>query len=251
MKKTKIISIYNNKGGVGKTTTTKRLALKKSQEGKKVLIIDMDEQVNITYQFIKKEEIKKDISDVLLEGVDINESIVRSKDGVDIIPSTFKLQKANNQMLLESMKITPATRLKKSINQLKEDYDYILIDCPASIDLLVTNALVTADEIIIPTGTDVYSLDGISNLLEVIKDVKNNYNNKLKIKGVFLNKYKRSNIHNEMKTSLKKIFGDLVAEVAIGDYAIVNENTFTQDEKKIQKHKVNKQFDEVFEEMNI
>lgn len=246
----KIISIYNNKGGVGKTTTTKRLAIYLSNMNKKVLIIDMDPQTNISKQFLNS--YKEDITDVLLTGLNINEAIYTSDKiagNIHIVPASMSLQKANNKMLLEGIEQTPATRLNKALKKLEDDYDYILIDCPATIDLLVTNALVVADEIIIPMGTDVYSLEGIKGLVEKINEVKQNYNNELKIKGIFLNRFKNSNIHKEMFLTLKKLFKERVLETKIGDYAIINENTFIDNEKQLLKHKVNEQFKTLFEEL--
>lgn len=258
----KIVSIYNNKGGVGKTTTTKRLAMNKAKAGEKVLIIDMDPQGNITSQFAK--EFDKSTYDVLLKDLDIEEAIISSEyENIDIVPAKLNLLNANNEIMLESMRgKNPMTRLAEAIYLIPDDitsltcfnekrYDYILIDCPPTMDLLVSNALTCTDEVIIPLSVDNYSLDGIEMLLSKIDEVKNTSNSNLKISGVFLNRFKRSNIHMEMKNVIDEVLKDYVVDVVIGDYAVINENTFTKDEEKIQSHKVTKQFDELFESLGV
>ncbi|WOO86995.1 AAA family ATPase [Mollicutes bacterium LVI A0039] len=247
----KVISVYNNKGGVGKTTTTKRLAHYLTNNDKRVLIVDMDPQGNITSQFTK-EVTSPSIYNVLLEKA-LVEDAVRTTEykQIDILPSSLKLLNANNEIMLESMRgLNPTTRLKEKIKS-TDNYDYILIDCPPTMDLLVTNALMVTDEIIIPLTVDNYSLDGINMLLEKIFEVKENGNDNLEISAIFLNRFKRSNIHNEMKKVLSDSLKDYVVDNVIGDYAVVNENTFTNDENKIEKHKVNAQFNNLFNKIGV
>lgn len=258
----KIISIYNNKGGVGKTTTTKRLAMKKAKEGKEVLVIDMDPQGNITSQFANKFD--NSTYDVLLKDLDIEEAIISTEyENIDIVPAKLNLQMANNEIMLESMRgKNPMTRLAEAIYLVPNDvtsmtcfknkvYDYILIDCPPTMDLLVSNALSCTDEIIIPLTVDNYSLDGIEMLLDKVNEVKSTTNSNLKISGVFLNKFKRSKIHSEMKDVISKVLSDYVVDVVIGDYVVISENTFDLNEKQIEKHKVTQQFDELFESLGV
>ncbi|WOO88707.1 AAA family ATPase [Mollicutes bacterium LVI A0078] len=257
----KVISVYNNKGGVGKTTTTKRLAMNKANKGNKVLIIDMDPQGNISSQFTS--ENKMSVYDVLLNDLDVNKAIVNTEhNNIDILPAKLNLLNANNEIMLESLRgKNPTQRLAEAMFLMPDEvdsqhnfevlYDYVLIDCPPTMDLLVSNALTCTDEVIIPLSVDNYSLDGINMLLEKIEEVKNTSNTHLKISGVFLNRYKRSNIHDEMKSVIDQLLSDYVAPVVIGDYAVINENTFTLDESKIEKHKVTKQFDELFESLGV
>lgn len=248
----KIIANYNNKGGVGKTTTTKTMAKYLASENKKVLLIDMDPQGNLTSQFKSKSkaEFENSINDLLLTTISLNECIYSTEiNNIHIVPSNINLLKANNQMLLESINKTPTTRLKNKINESQVDYDYILIDAPPTMDLLVSNALAISDEVVIPIQADNYSLDGINLLLEKINEIKLEYNNKLRISSIFLNRYKRSKVHNEVYETLKYILPQM-SKTYIGDYAIVSRDTF-EENTKIEQHKVSQQFKNLFEEMDI
>lgn len=250
----KTIAVYNNKGGVGKTTTTKRLAMYLAEAEKKVLLIDMDPQSNLTSQFTRNVEVG--MYEILLQEQLLRKVIRQTiNSNIDIIPATMMLLMANNELMLESMSgKVPGARLKEKVFSLLEQeysYDYVLIDCPPTMDLLVTNSLSVTDEVIIPLSVDNYSLDGIKMLLEKIDEVKQTLNPNLKISGVFLNRYKRSKIHTEMQSVISEILGDYVTNITIGDYAIINENTFTQDESKLAKHKVKEQFNSLFDSLEV
>lgn len=247
----KVISIYNNKGGVGKTTTTKMLAKHLCTKNNKVLLIDMDPQENLSSQY--QVESTTTINDVLCNGIDINRAICQIDDNLSIVTSSIAFLEANNKMLLEAGFKNPATRLKQAINNISQKFDYILIDCPPTMDLLVVNSLAVTDEIIIPIKADSYSLDGINMLIRKVDEIKNEYNDNLKIKGIYLNCFKRSNIHNDIYNDLKENLQGFFCDSKVGEYAIINKNTFYElaNEKELNKHQVQEQFANLFEELEV
>lgn len=247
----KVISIYNNKGGVGKTTTTKRLAINLLENNKKVLIVDMDPQGNISSQF-KYTKREKNVADLLLNEADIKEVLTNTKRGnLFLIPSELSLLEVNNRLMLSAGSLTPAEQLKKHIEPIKKAFDYILIDCPPTMDLLVTNSLAITDEIIIPIGCDNYSIDGIEMLLTKINQIKQTYNSKLKIAGIFLNRFKGANVHKELLKVLQEELPDYTCNTYIGDYSIISEDSFEDQDKNFSSHKVGLQFKELFKELKI
>ncbi len=245
----KIISIYNNKGGVGKTTTTKYFAMYLAKLGKKVLLVDMDPQANLTSQFsVSDDTNEKNSNNLLLSDTSIKNLISKTdSDRVDIICSHLSLLEANNKMLLESVSKQCNTRLQNKLIECVDDYDYILIDCPPTMDLLITNALTASDSVIIPIGADSYSIDGISMLISKIEEVKNSFNNDLKIQKIFMNQYKHTNLHKSIHGMCKEHLEEFSDKV-VGDYTIVKESTVSND-TKIDKHKITEQYTELFDEV--
>lgn len=248
----KIISIYNNKGGVGKTTTTKMLANYLAKQNKNILLIDMDPQGNLSSQFETKEKAKYSINDILTNSISINNATLIFNDQISIVKSDLKLLNANNQMMLEAAQYNPSTRLKNKIANLDNHYDYILIDCPPTMDLLVSNALAITEDVIIPVKADSYSIDGIKMLIEKVNHIKSEINNDLKIGGIFMNGFRHSRIHNEIYTNLCENL-QLMMDVKIGDYVVINEDTFKERKnvKKLEEHKVTKQFEKLFTELGV
>lgn len=250
----KIYSIYNNKGGVGKTTTTKYFAKFLSKLGKKVLLIDLDPQANLTSQFLLTGDTRIkacNTTELLLGESSINELVLGTfVTNVDIVPAHISLLDANNKMLVEAVMRNPSTRLAKKLEQLGVKYEYVLIDCPPTMDLLVSNALACSTDIVIPVKADGYSADGIAMLLGKIDEVKLGFNNDLKISKVFLNQYKRTNNHRDIFEMYKKYLQNF-SEKAIGDYVVVSEDTLAKDDDsdKLDGHKIQKQFDELFTEI--
>ncbi len=245
----KVISIYNNKGGVGKTTTTKYFAMYLAKLGKKVLLVDMDPQANLTSQFLVSDDTSEKNSNILLLG-DVSAKNLISKtadDNIDIICSHLSLLEANNKMLLESVCKQCNTRLQNKLVECTDNYDYVLIDCPPTMDLLITNALTVSDSIIIPIGADSYSIDGISMLISKIEEVKNSFNNDLKIQKIFMNQFKHTNLHRSIHNLCKEHLEGFSDKV-VGDYTIVKESTVSSD-TKIDKHKITEQYRELFDEV--
>lgn len=224
----KIYSFYNNKGGVGKTTTCTQFAQNLSNKKKKILIIDLDPQGNTTSKFThNRDELEDTMHDLLLNpATSVHDCIVNYSDYIDIIGNTLTLQNANNEMLLRSSVKAPTSRLKNKIinSNLHEIYDYILIDCPPSTDLLVSNALSITDEVIIPIMADGYSILGIQMLIEHIKTIQLEFNPKLKIGGVFLNNYRNTKLHNTIYEQFKEYFPEMCT-TKIKQYVKLQENT--------------------------
>jgi len=206
----KIISIANQKGGVGKTTTNVNLRACIASKGRKVLVIDIDPQGNTTSGFgIEKNEIKYSIYDVLVNGIDINETIVKTQiENLDIIVS--KLELAGAEIELVPM-MARETILKKAIENINSDYDYIFIDCPPSLGLLTINALTASDKVIVPIQCEYYALEGLSQLINTISLVKKNLNPLLEIEGVVLTMFDaRTNLSIQVVEDVKKHFRDKV-----------------------------------------
>lgn len=204
---TKIIAIANQKGGVGKTTTSINLAAGLAYLNKKVLLVDFDPQGNAT-QGIGYRVGLKDLTvyDAILNDVDVKECIkTLSKPPMDILPANINLAGAD----LELAKIEQDREqlLKEALEGIKDNYDFIIIDCPPSLGLLNTNALTAADSVLIPVQSEYYALEGITQLLQTIRLVQKLFNPNLKIEGVLLTMYDaRTNLSAEVGQEIRKHF---------------------------------------------
>ena len=176
----KIIAITNQKGGVGKTTTTVNLGACLATLGKKVLLVDIDPQGNTTSGIgINKADVKYCIYDVLINEIDPKEAIVETAiENLSIIPATIQLAGAEIELVPT---ISREIRLKKSLHQIKHLYDYILIDCPPSLGILTVNSLTASDSVIIPIQCEYYALEGLSQLLNTVRLVQKHLNTSLQI----------------------------------------------------------------------
>ncbi|MFA5523709.1 MAG: AAA family ATPase [Tissierellales bacterium] len=202
----KVIAIFNQKGGVGKTTTNVNLSACLSTLGKKILVIDIDPQGNTTSGFgINKNNINFSIYDVLINGVDINEAVIPTNlEGLSIVPSNAHLAGAEIE-LTESK--NRELILKKAIVSIKEEYDFVFIDCPPSLGLLTINALVGSDSVVIPIQCEYYALEGVSQLMNTIKLVNSSLNPDLEVEGVVLSMFDgRTNLSIEVVDEVKKFF---------------------------------------------
>jgi chromosome partitioning protein len=211
----RIIAIANQKGGVGKTTTSVNLSACLAHIGKKVLLIDTDPHGNATSGVgVNKGDVQKCIYDILIDDTDFHEVILTTKvENLDIIPATISLAGAEIELVST---ISREVRMKHAIQGVKEQYDYIIIDCPPSLGLLTINALTASDSILIPVQCEYYALEGLSQLLSTIRLVQKHLNEHLTIDGVLLTMFDaRTNLGIQVIEEVKKYFQDKVYRTII------------------------------------
>ncbi|MBP5678458.1 MAG: ParA family protein [Bacilli bacterium] len=217
----KIISLVNQKGGVGKTTTSINLSASLAVLGKRVLLVDLDPQGNTTTGVgINKGEIEKSIYDVLIEECNIKQAIIKTKyENLYVVPSTINLAGLNAELLEKSRTVTgykKGEQLKKSLDEVKETFDYIIIDCPPSLDVLITNALTASNSVIIPVQCEFFALEGITQLLKTIMIAQKTLNPTLDIEGVLLTMLdSRTNLGFEVVEDIRSFFKEKVYNTII------------------------------------
>lgn len=214
-KETLTLAIINQKGGVGKSTTTINLSAYLGELEKRTLVVDMDPQGNSTSGYgIDKTECEFCIFDALLNDVPAEEIIVDTcQENVSIMPATIKLSNAEVALVSE---VARESRLSDVLDSVKEDYDYILIDCPPSLGLLTLNALAACDKMLIPVQCEFYAMEGVSKLLGTMNQVKRHLNPELDIFGILMTMYdKRTSLSNQVVDEVKQYFGDVVFKTKI------------------------------------
>lgn len=209
----KIIAVVNQKGGVGKTTTTVNLTAALTELGLKVLMCDFDPQANATSGLgIDKKKIKNSIYDVTINDVPIWDAIIHTKFG-DVLPSTADLTGATVELIGADRR---EQQLSRALSKVKDEYDVIFIDCPPSLELLTLNALCAADSILVPVQCEYYALEGLSDLMSTLRTVKRRLNPRLEIFGVALTMFDgRTNFSAQVAQEVRRHFPGKVFQSVI------------------------------------
>ena len=199
----KIVAIVNQKGGVGKTTTCVNLTAALKLAGKRVLLCDFDPQANATSGMGVDKSLSNGVYDVLINGVDVRRAITTTPYG-DVLPSSKALAGAGIEMIAMDDR---QFLLKKALDQVRNDYDFILIDCPPSLELLTLNGLCAADTLLVPLQGEYFALEGLSDLMNTVRIVKRSMNPRLDIEGVLLTMFDgRTNLAIQVAQEVKRFF---------------------------------------------
>ena len=211
----KMIAIGNQKGGVGKTTTTVNLGAALASLGQKVLIIDSDSQGNATSGLgIERGSVENSLYEILVNEVEMKPVILKTSfEGLDIVPSNIQLAAAELELVgVKNREL----RLKNAVAEIRDDYDYILVDCPPSLGQLAINAFTASDTILIPVQAEYYALEGLTQLLNTIRLVQRSYNRNFRIEGVLITMLDaRTNLGFEVVEEVKKYFQEKVYKTVI------------------------------------
>ncbi len=211
----KIIPFSNQKGGVGKTTTCVNMSAYLAKAGRKVLLVDIDPQGNATTGLgFSKSAIKKSVYNVLIEEEPVKDNVLETQmPGLYLLPANIDLAGAEVELVYKKNR---ERVLKTALDKIKNDYDYILVDCPPSLGLITINALAAADSVIIPIQSEYYALEGLSQLMNTISLVRQHLNKGLKVEGVVLTMHdRRSLISRQIAEEIKKYFTKKLYEIVI------------------------------------
>ncbi|HWR51679.1 MAG TPA: ParA family protein [Bryobacteraceae bacterium] len=211
----KILAIANQKGGVGKTTTAINLGASLAANDLRVLVIDSDPQGNATTGLgVAKDPARSSLYHVMLGGSDFSAAIVRTEfEGLDVVPADKNLVGANLELVdIERREY----RLRDKVQALREQYDFVLIDCPPALDLLTLNALLAADALLVPIQCEFFALEGVSELMDTVDRIRTSFSHPLAIEGILLTMFDdRTNLTRQVAADLKEFFGDDVLKTVI------------------------------------
>ena len=210
----KVISITNQKGGVGKTTTSINLAASLAHRGKRILLLDMDPQGNASVGCgVDMSEVSNTIYDLLLLETTAKEAIVKTECGVDVLTANGDLAGAQVELVSE---IGRELRLKQALEPVQNDYDYIFIDCPPALNVLTINALVASNSVIIPMQCEYFALEGLSALVSTVRKIRETLNSQLSIEGLLRTMFDgRNSLSNEVSRQLQSHFGKKVYQTIV------------------------------------
>ena len=210
----KVLAIANQKGGVGKTTTSVNLAASLTVTRKNVLLIDLDPQGNATTgSGIDKASLSLSIYDLLSKNESIEEVLLRPEAGYDLLPANGDLVASEVELMAGDNR---EARLRSTVDAVRSNYDFIVIDCPPSLNMLTINALVAADGVVIPMQCEYYALEGLSALMDTISAIRDRLNPSLKIEGILRTMYDpRSKLTSEVNGQLFNYFGDAVYRTVV------------------------------------
>jgi chromosome partitioning protein len=211
----RVIAITNQKGGVGKTTTAINLAASLAAADMRTLLFDLDPQSNASSGLgLRKKSYPKSTYDVLVQGEPLSSILHQTElDALKLAPASRELVGATMELSQEADRLQ---RLTTALAPVRSDYDYILIDCPPSLDILTVNALIAADSVLIPIQCEYFALEGVAELMETIQEIRVAANPRLEIEGVLLTMYdERTNLSNQVMANLKEFFGDKVLSTII------------------------------------
>lgn len=226
----KKLSVVNIKGGVAKTTSAINIAAILADKGNRVLVVDVDAQSNLTMAFKAYDIDNLSVSDVLLnKSINIFDVIKNTEyKNIDILPSNISLAFTEKKILLDVTR-SQQNRLKRELELVSDKYDYCIIDCPPSLNMITINALVASDEVIVPIKIDKFALDGLEYLLESIDEIKDEFNPNLQFKGCFITMDTLTNVNKEIKKALKNILKDKMFDTSIRQNISVVEASFEQE----------------------